>query len=99
MVDLFDIEYRDNDNHDISNCIVHVMDVASRLQNIELNEDLIDADIANVQGVTTDEDMIVTICYIAQCFTFGKEPDLENLNIQFQRKLIVDIFLSLLSFN
>ena len=65
MVDLFDIEYRDNDNHDISNCIVHVMDVASRLQNIELNEDLIDADIANVQGVTTDEDMIVTICYIA----------------------------------
>ena len=41
------------------------MDEASRLKNIELNEDLIDADIANVQGVTTDEDMIVTICYIA----------------------------------
>ena len=99
MIDLFDIEYRDNDNHDISNCIVHVMDVASRLQNIELNEDLIDADIANVQGVTTDEYMIVTICYIAKCFTFGKKPDLENLNIEFQRKLIVDIFLSLLSFN
>ena len=48
MVDLFDVEYREHDNHDISNCVVHVMDVASRLHNIELNEDLIEADIANI---------------------------------------------------
>lgn len=81
MVDLFDVEYRDNDNHDISNSVVHVMDVASRLHNIELNEDLIDADIANIQGITNDEDMIPTICYIAECFTFGKEPDLDNFNV------------------
>ena len=59
------------------------MDVASRLQNIELNEELIDADIENIQGVTEDEDMVVTICYIAECFTFGKEPNLENINISF----------------
>ena len=85
MIDLFDIEYRDNDNYDISNCVVHLMDEASRLKNIELNEDLIDADIVNVPRVTTYEDMIVTICYIAQCFTFGKDPDLENLDLKFQR--------------
>lgn len=99
MVDLFDVEYREHDNHDISNCVVHVMDVASRLHNIELNEDLIEADIANIQGITNDEDMVATMCYIAECFTFGKEPDLENIDIQFQRKHIVDIFLTLLSFN
>ena len=34
------------------------MDVASKLQNIELNEELIDADIENVQGVEEDEDML-----------------------------------------
>ena len=39
MVDLFDLESRENDNHDISNSVVHVMDVASRLHNIDLNEE------------------------------------------------------------
>jgi hypothetical protein len=42
--------------------------------------------------------MVVAMCYIAECFTFGKEPDLENIDIQFQRKHIVDVFLNLLSF-
>jgi hypothetical protein len=85
-------------DHDISNCVLHVMDVASKLQNIELNEELIDADIENIQGVDLDEEMVVTICYIAECFTFGREPDLDNINIEYQRKHIVDVFLSLLNF-
>ena len=55
QVDLFDKEERDNDNHDVSNSVLHVMDVASKLQNIELNEELIDADIENIPGVETDE--------------------------------------------
>jgi hypothetical protein len=48
-----------------------------------LNEDLIDADISNIPGVETDEDMIVLMCYIGECFTFGKEPDFENIDIEF----------------
>ena len=83
MVDLFDLESRENDNHDISNSVVHVMDVASRLHNIDLNEDLIDADMLNIPGVETDEEMVVVMCYIAECFTFGKEPDFENIDIDF----------------
>lgn len=98
QVDLFDKEYRDNDNHDISNCVLHVMDVASKLQSMELNEELIDAEIENIQGVASDEDMVVTVCYIAECFTFGKEPDLENLDIPLQRQKILDTFLSLVNF-
>jgi len=31
QVDLFDKEFREHDNHDISNCVLHVMDIASRL--------------------------------------------------------------------
>ena len=81
-MDLFDKEYRENDNHDISNCVLHAMEQASKLQNIELNEELIDADIENVMGIEFDEDMMVMMCYIAECFTFGREPDLENLNIE-----------------
>jgi hypothetical protein len=61
------------------------MDIASRLHDIELNEDLIDADISNIPGVETDEDMLVLMCYIGECFTFGKEPDFENIDIEFQR--------------
>ena len=30
-VDLFDIEYRSNDNHDISNSVLHIMEIASKL--------------------------------------------------------------------
>jgi hypothetical protein len=48
MVDLFDVEHREHGYHDISNCVVYVMDVASRLHKIEFNEDLIEADIANI---------------------------------------------------
>ena len=78
QVDLFDIEFRDHENHDISNSVLHIMDNASNLHNIELNEELIDADMENIQGVQNDEDMLVAMCYIAECFTFGREPDLEN---------------------
>lgn len=74
------------------------MDVASKLQNIELNEELIDADIENMQGVQDDEEMVVAMCYIAECFTFGREPDLENLDIAYQRQHVIDVFLSLLNF-
>jgi len=41
--------------------------------------------------------MIVTICYIAECFTFGKEPELENIDINYQKKRIIDLFLGLIS--
>lgn len=51
------------------------------MQDMELNEELIDAEIENIQGISSDEEMIITICYIAECFTFGKEPDIENINI------------------
>ena len=48
QVDLFDKQDRENDNHDISNTVLHAMELASGLQNIELNEELIDADIENI---------------------------------------------------
>ena len=43
--------------------------------------------------------MVTTMCYIAESFTFGREPALENIDIEYQRKRIVDVFLSLINFN
>lgn len=85
-------------DHDISNCVLHIMDEASAIQNIELDEELIEADMENLVGIETDEEMLVVMCYIAECFTFGREPDIDNIDVKYQRKHIVDIIMSLLNF-
>ena len=74
------------------------MDKASTMQNIDLNEDLIDADMENVQGVMSDEDMVVAACYVAECYTFGIEPNLQNMDVQVQRMHVLDVIMSFLSF-
>ncbi len=83
-------------DHDISNRIVDIMDFASSIHNIESDENLIDANILNIQGVENDEDMAVAICYIAECYTFEKKPDFKNMQIDFLRNHIVDVFISLI---
>ena len=97
QVDLFDVQERDNDNQDISNSVLDIMNLASSMQQIELNEDLIDGDTKNIEGVLSDEDMLVIMCYIAECFTFGKEPDLDTFDVNYQRKRIVDVFLGIVN--
>ena len=73
------------------------MQIASDLQAIDLNEELIDARTENCSNIETDEDMIVCICYIAECFTFGREPDFKNLDLETFRKHIVELFIRFIS--
>ena len=70
MVDLFDVEYRDHESkyilltfidYDISNCVVHVMDVASKLHEIELNEE----EAPFLRGQTTKAGMCLTAIRIS----------------------------------
>ena len=79
------MEHRDHDNGDISNTVLHVMDVASKLYNIELNEECIEADVVPVNQIDNDEDMLIAMCYIAECYTFGLQPELELIDLEFQR--------------
>lgn len=79
------MENRDHDNADISNTVLHVMDVASKLYNIELNEECIEADVVPVNHIDNDEDMLIAMCYIAECYTFGLQPELELIDLEFQR--------------
>jgi hypothetical protein len=46
-----------------------------------LNEDLIDAGTEFCENITHDDDMLVTLLYIAESFTFGREPNFRKLNI------------------
>ena len=43
--------------------------------------------------------MIVAVCYIAECITFNKQPDLETFNVNYERQRILNVFLSLLQFH
>ena len=55
------MEHRDHDSKwlffltnldaDISNTVLHIMDVASKLYNIELNEECIEADVVPVNNI------------------------------------------------
>lgn len=68
------------------------------MQNIKLDEDLIDAEMENIQQITTDEEMLITSCYVAECLTFGKEPEFEKVDIEYWRNHMVDVILRLLNF-
>jgi hypothetical protein len=40
--------------------------------------------------------MIVAVCHIAECITFGRPIDLELFNLENERRRILDTFVSLL---
>ena len=74
-----------------------MLDLASRLIDIEFNEDQVDG---GVEGVccNKEEDMIVNMCYVGECVTFNKTLDMELFNPMIERQKILDIFLQLLNF-
>lgn len=41
--------------------------------------------------------MVVAMCYIAECLTFGREPDLHSFDIEIYRKHIVHVILNLVN--
>ncbi len=48
-----------------------MMDMASSMSNVYFNEDQVDGGVETI-NVTNEEDMLVSICYIAECLTFNK---------------------------
>ncbi len=46
--------------------------------------------------VGEDEDMLVAMCYIAECLTFNKQIDVETFNVKMERQRIVDAIMGLL---
>jgi hypothetical protein len=67
-------------DHDISDAVIHMMSLASKISDIEFNEDQIDGAVERVCA-TNDEDMLVAVCHIAECLTFNRPVYLEAINI------------------
>lgn len=84
-------------DHDISDTVLHMMDLASKIQDIEFSEDMVDGGVEGV-CVENEEDMLVLVCHVAECVTFNRPIDLEIFNLDLEREKILDTFLTLLNF-
>ena len=73
------------------------MDLAAANIDLKLEKDHIAGGIEDL-NVDNDEDMLVAICYIAECLTFNKPIDMDTFNVEVERLRILDTFLSLLAF-
>ena len=76
-VTLYDVNHREHDNADISYSVVHMMEVASKIHEIELNMEKLRAKVVNIKKITRDEDLLVAVCHIVECHTFGVKPKLD----------------------
>jgi hypothetical protein len=83
-------------DHDISDSVLHIMDLASHIIDINFAEDQIDGGVEGV-CVGRDEDMLVAMCHVAECLTFNRPIDFEVFNVAQERLRIVDAFISLLT--
>ena len=84
-------------DHDISDTVLHMMDLASHIAESQFEEDNIDG---GVEGICADrdEDMIVAICHLAESLTLNKPIDMEVFNLELERSRILDAFLTMLNF-
>jgi hypothetical protein len=58
-----------------------MLDLASKMQKLNFDEDDVDGGVEGV-CVNNDRDMIVAVCHIAECITFGRPIDLEIFNVE-----------------
>lgn len=109
-VELYDKERTEDDDtdsktclltgidHDISDTVLHMMDLASKIAGVEFSEDQIEGGVESI-AVDTDEDMLVAMCYVARCTTFAEVPTFdEAFNITKERAHILDTLFALLEF-
>jgi hypothetical protein len=61
-----------------------MMEIASNMVGQDFDENQIDGGVEGI-CVIKEEDMIVATLHIAECITFGKQMDLETLNIEKER--------------
>ena len=61
----------------ISDEVVNIFENAAKFNNNEFQEDDVDGGIQSV-CVSCEEDYMIAMAYIADCFTFNRNIDLEN---------------------
>ena len=84
----------------ISEEILNLLENAASIttkDGIVFNEDNVDGGVESV-SVECEEDYLIAMMYIAECFTFNRTVDLETFNLERERNKIVDVLLTLLRF-
>lgn len=84
----------------ISEEILNLLENAASLttkSGVVFNEDVVDGGVESV-SVECEEDYLIAMLYIAECFTFNRSVDLETFNLERERNKIVDVLLTLLRF-
>ena len=84
----------------ISEEILNLLENAAHLstrKGVRFNEDDVDGGVESV-CVECEEDYLIAMLYIAECYTFNRGIDLETFNLERERNKVVDVLLSLLRF-
>ena len=81
----------------ISDEVVNIFENAAKFNNNEFQEDDVDGGIQSV-CVSCEEDYMIAMAYIADCFTFNRNIDLETFNVNRERNKMIDLLLALLKF-
>lgn len=81
----------------ISNECVTIFEHAAVFKDEEFNDEEVDGGIQEV-CVDCEEDYLVSMAYIADCYTYNRVIDLETFNVGRERNKMVDLLLALLKF-
>ena len=81
----------------ISDEVVNIFENAARYKNEQFEEEDVDGGIQSV-CVQCEEDYMIAMAYIADCFTFNRAIDLETFNVTRERNKMIDLLLALLRF-
>lgn len=82
-------------DHDISDTVLHMMELAAKLQDQSFHDDRIDGSVEGVP-VDNDQDMIVAVCHIAEQVTQNYYIDMQDLDIDKERTKILYSLIKLL---
>ena len=64
---------------------------------LDFERDMVDGGLTPA-CVENDDEFVLAMIYIADCFTYGRLPDLETFNVERARSRMLDVLLMVLDF-
>lgn len=82
----------------ISEEVIEMFTTMAEHARIKFHRDMVDGGL-NSACVERDEDFVIAMIYIADCYTYGRPIDLETFNLERERNRILDVLLTVLDFD
>jgi len=68
----------------ISDGVLEIMSIAFSMQRKKFDESEVDGN-AEILEAKTDEDMVVGVCFVAECLTFERKIDYQDIDYDKER--------------